>query len=211
MRALVFSAFLLTAAATAAHAATADHGNIVVNGKAVTHSGQDSDPVASPDGKRIAFIRNTGKQLNCQANGAESDNVELWTVNADGTGARKLLSVKSDNDMKKTVCGFQSMQFSSTGGLLYFETPAWATSGAVHVYDFGAGKEHFVVDGDDVQVLAKCAEPDFRDKLIVTQHKYFVFGGSYDWPWLISPQGKTLGLIGGDDVDLNAVVKDACT
>jgi len=51
MRALVFSAFLLTAAATAAHAATADHGNIVVNGKAVTHSGQDSDPVASPDGK----------------------------------------------------------------------------------------------------------------------------------------------------------------
>ena len=50
----------------------------------------------------------------------------------------------------------------------------------------------------------------FRDKLVVTQHKYFVFGGSYDWPWLISPAGKTLGLIGGDNVELNAVVKDAC-
>jgi hypothetical protein len=197
---------------TAGLAATVrvDHGNIVVNGKAITHSGRDSDPVASPDGKRIAFVRTTGKSIDCQANGAQSDVYELWAANADGGGARKLLGVAPNNDLQKSVCGFQSPQFSSNGNLLYFETPAWATSGAIHVYDFHAAKEHFVVDGDDVMVLAKCDEPDYRDRLIVTQHKYFVFGGSYDWPWLISPEGKALGLIGGDNVDLNGMIKQAC-
>jgi hypothetical protein len=214
MRALVLAATAAVALAGGAFGATvsADHGNIVVNGKVVTHSGLDGDPVLTPDGKRLVFARTVGKPLtSCSASGAETDNVELWTANADGSGAHKLLGIRPEDDLHKALCGFQGMQFSSKGNLLYFETPAWATSGAIHVYDFRAGKEHFVVDGDDVMVLAKCAEPDFRDKLIVTQHKYFVFGGSYDWPWLISPEGKNLGLIGGDNVDLKAVINDACS
>jgi len=210
MRGLVFAIGGLAAMAQAATVGV-NHGNIVVNGKAITHSGHDGDPLLAPDGKRLVFLRTMGKPLNsCAASGAETDNVELWTANIDGSGARRLLGIKADNDMHKTLCDFQGAQFSSNGNLLYFETPAWATSGAIHVYDFRAGKEHYVIDGDDVQVLAKCDEPDYRDKLIVTQHKYFVFGGSYDWPWLISPQGKTIGLIGGDNVDLAGMIKQAC-
>lgn len=212
MRALALLATVMLAGVAQAATVGVDRGNVLVDGKAVTHSGRDSEPVLAPDGKRLVFTRTVGKPLNsCSASGAETDNVELWTANADGSGARKLLGIKLDNDMHKTLCGYQGMQFSSDGNLLYFETPAWATSGAIHVYDFRAGKEHFVVDGDEVMVLAKCAEPDYRDKLIVTQHKYFVFGGSYDWPWLISPDGKNLGLIGGDNADLNAIVKGACS
>jgi hypothetical protein len=199
--------------ATAVQAATvkADRGIIVLNGKAITSGGHDSDPVLSPDGKRVVFLRKVGAPLSdCWANLAEADNVELWAANADGTGARRLLRIKPDNDMKKTICGFQNAQFSSDGHLLYFETPAWTTSGAVHVYDFRAGKEHFVVDSNGMQVLSKCSEPDYRDKLIVTRHEYFVFGGSYDWPWLISPEGKNLGLVGGENVDMKEIIREAC-
>jgi hypothetical protein len=205
------AAAVMLAAGAQAATVSVEHGNIVVNGKPITHSGHDSDPVASRDGKRIVFTRTTGKSMDCQGNGAQSDAYELWTANADGSGARKLLGVAPNDDLHKSICGFQGAQFSSNGNLLYFETPAWATSGAIHVYDFRAGKEHYVIDGDDVMVLANCDAPEYRDKLIVTQHKYFVFSGSYDWPWLISPQGKTLGLVGGDDANLKEIVKDACT
>jgi hypothetical protein len=207
----VLAAMALLATAVQAATVKADHGAIVLNGKAITSGRHDSDPVLSPDGKRVVFLRNVGAPLSdCWANLAESDNVELWVANADGRGARRLLRIKPDNDMKKTICGFQNAQFSSDGHLLYFETPAWTTSGAVHVYDFRSGKEHFVVDSNGMQVLATCKEPDYRDKLIVVRHAYFVFGGSYDWPWLISPEGKNLGLVGGDDAKVDEIVKEAC-
>jgi hypothetical protein len=203
---------VVLAGAVQAASVAVEHGNIVVNGKAITHAGHDSDPLLSPDHKRIVFVRAIGDKpvSDCSAGPTETPNAELWTVNADGGGARKLLGIKPDGDTKKTMCDFQGLQFSSNGQLLYFETPAWATSGALHVYDFRAGKEHFVIDSNGTQVLAKCKEPDYRDKLIVVRHEYFVFGGSYDWPWLISPEGKAIGLIGGDGVDVDAIVKQAC-
>ncbi|MBL6854267.1 MAG: PD40 domain-containing protein [Alphaproteobacteria bacterium] len=216
MLGVALAAAVLAGAPAQAAIATADHGNIVVNGKAITHSGNDSDPLLTPDGKRVVFQRDSGNTTadwDCSGSGIGADRkvVSLWVANVDGSGAHKLLDVKPDMDMKKTICAFRNAQFSSDGRLLYFETPAWATSGALHVYDFRTGREHFVIDSNGTQVLAKCAEPDYRDKLIVTQHKYFVFGGSYDWPWLISPDGKNLGLIGGDNADLNAIVKGACS
>ncbi|MBV9420100.1 MAG: PD40 domain-containing protein [Alphaproteobacteria bacterium] len=200
--------------AGAANAATvsADHGNIVVNGKAIMTSGHDSAPVLSPDGKRVVFVRTSDKtRPDCSASGADTDEVELWVVSTDGSGAHKLLGIAPSVDMHKTVCGFNDVQFSSDGALLYFQTPAWATSGAIHVYDFKSGKEHFVVDGDELIVLNRCDAKEYRDHLIVTQHKYFVFGGSYDWPWLISPAGKVEGLVGGDEVKLDEIVKEACS
>jgi hypothetical protein len=209
---LVVASVALLATAVQAATVKAEHGVIVLNGKALTSGGRDSDPVLSPDHKRIVFVRGIGDKpvSDCSAGPTETPNAELWTVNADGSGARKLLSTKPDGDMKKTMCDFQGLQFSSSGQLLYFETPAWATSGALHVYDFRAGKEHFVIDSNGTQVLATCKEPDYRDRLIVVRHEYFVFGGSYDWPWLISPEGKNLGLVGGENVDGDAIVKEAC-
>src|ERR1700712_4593065 len=131
---------------------------------------------------------------------------ELWTVGSDGKGARKLLGLRTALDVHNTLCAFNSTQFSSNGQLLYFETPAWATSGALHVYDFKTGKERFFLASNGAQVLNMCGDKKYRDDLIVSQHRYFVFAGSYDWLWLFSPDGKEIGPVGEDGTMAN----DAC-
>jgi hypothetical protein len=212
--ALILASGLIAQPALAARNARAVHGNIVVmDGKStprtLTFGGHDSDPVLSPDGKRVVFVRHlAGAALkDCSADASVATPVELWSVSTDGSGAKKLLGLKSANDVKATLCAFNAAQFSSNGRLLYFTTPAWATSGAVHVYDFGSGREHFVTDGDNLAVLAQCMSPGYRDTLVVTKHKYFAMGGSYDWYWLVAPNGKELGPLG----ESAGMAKDECS
>ena len=38
----------------------------------------------------------------------------------------------------------------------------------------------------------------YRDDLLVQQHRYFIGGGSYDWYWLLKPDGKEIGPVGED-------------
>lgn len=214
---VVLSVFLIGLVATpalAARHATVNKGNIVViddksTPRTLTTSGHDSDPVLSPDGKRVVFVRSVGGKTldDCSADMNKAKPVELWTVNADGSGAKKLLGLHSAKDMHAVVCAFNAVQFSSNGQRAYFETPAWATSGAVHVYDFKSGHERFFTDGDDLTVLSSCMSDQYRDALIMAKHRYFAFGGSYDWYWLVSPAGKELGPVGEN----TSAAKDECS
>ena len=74
--------------------------------------------------------------------------------------------------------------------MLYVLTPAWATSGALHVYDTRDKKLSFVMPANDVIVLSACKSQEYRDNLVVQQHRYFVVAGSYDWYWLYDRTGK---------------------
>jgi hypothetical protein len=203
----VVAAMVLSGAARAATVGTV-HGNIVLNGKPVTGGGHDSAPVLSPDGKRVVFARATGGKpiKDCAADDSQTPALELWVVGADGKGARRLLGLHSEQNVRNTLCAFNNPQFSSNGQLLYFDTPAWATSGALHVYDFRTLKERFFLASNGTQVLSNCADKKYRDDLIVSQHRYFEFGGSYDWLWLFAPDGKEIGPIGEDA----AMANDAC-
>ena len=187
-----------------------DRGRVVVNGRAITSGGRDFDPVLSPDGKRIVFRRLTGGVAleDCAADATTTKAQELWSAGVDGKGAAKLLALKSDPDVRKTVCAFDNLQFSSSGQLLYFETPAWATSGAIHLFDFRSGRERFFLAGNGLQVLSSCKNAKYRDDLIVGQHRYFVFEGSYDWSFLFTPAGKEVGPLG--EGDFSSALADAC-
>ena len=59
---------------------------------------------------------------------------ELRQINADGTGDKLLLKGRK-GDPETQLCDFRQKQFSSDGRRLYFLTPGWATSGALHVFD----------------------------------------------------------------------------
>ena len=167
---------------------------------ALTSSGRDSDPVLAPDAKWVAFLRKVdGKKI---ATGSEEvEPTELWQVRVDGMEPSVLVRCRDSDKPESVIGGFDNVQFSSNGKLLYFVTPAWATSGAVHVVDTTSGKERYLFPGNDLK-LVKSGE--YKDCLLVQQHRYFVGSGSYDWYWLLRPDGKEVGPVGEDTSNFEA-------
>jgi hypothetical protein len=104
--------------------------------------------LTSPDGKWTVFV----KPVSGDSIGTGLDDYqpsELWQV--DSNGRRPTLLVRchgsSDGEMSTVVAQFNELRFSPDVRLVYFETPAWATSGALHVVDTTNGREHFICAG----------------------------------------------------------------
>jgi len=136
MKRLLISLFGLALAVPAfAQSVSVKDGNIQFTNKAgqttaLTASGRDFGPVLSPDGKWIVFVRKVdGKKI---ATGSdEVDPSELWQVRADGKEPALLLKCRASEKPESGIAAFENLQFSTNGKLVYFVTPAWATSGAV--------------------------------------------------------------------------------
>jgi dipeptidyl aminopeptidase/acylaminoacyl peptidase len=167
---------------------------------AITSGGHDSNPVLAPDGKWLAFVRKVdGKKI---ATGSdEMEPTELWQIRTDGKEATALAKCRAAEKPESLIAGFEDLQFSTNGKLLYFVTPAWATSGAVHVVDTTNRKERYLFAGNELKVVPS---GEFKDCLLVQQHRYFVGGGSYDWFWLLRPDGKEVGPVGEDTSNFEA-------
>jgi hypothetical protein len=191
------SGLLGSSAALGASSVAVKDGNIVLlqdgRERQLTKSGKDAGPALSPDGKWVAFTRvgnpaSTGSQGDCKS-GAQAD--ELRRIRVDGSGEELLVRGREGkNDPKQSICDFSSKQFSSDGRYIYFLSPAWATSAALHRYDISSKALTFVIDANDVIVLNDCKKAENRDNIVVNQHRYFVVAGSYDWYWLFDGSGK---------------------
>jgi hypothetical protein len=181
-------------------------GNVVVQdrGKSrqITGSGRDADAVAAPDGQTIVYTRAAKRA------GTDSDNPhcpmreadELRRVRLDGSGDELLVRGRVAQEPEQMLCDFSRKQFSSDGRYLYFLSRAWATSGALHVYDVQQKRESYLLPANDVVVLSACASKEHRDRLVVQQHRYFVVAGSFDWYWLYDRGGrKEIGPVGEYD------------
>jgi hypothetical protein len=126
------------------------------------------------------------------------------------TGEELLLHGLDSKGPKKTICGFSHKQFTSDSRFIYFLSPAWAVSSGLHRYDTRTKAVTFVLDANDVLVLNDCKNPEYRDNLIVNQHRYFVAGGAYDWYFLFDSVGKKeKGPLG--EYENEAAVRDAIT
>ena len=158
----------------------------------LTSSGHDRDPLLSPDKQWLVFVREIpGKSI---ATGAgDSAATELWQIRADGKEPTLLVKPRESDDPQKIIGGIENLQFSSNGRLVYFVSAAYAVSGAVHVVDTTNGKERFFVAGSGLEVVHS---GEYKDCLLVSQHRYFIGGGSYDWYWLFRPDGKEVGPVG---------------
>ncbi|MEO8757249.1 MAG: hypothetical protein ABI398_05805 [Devosia sp.] len=205
--------------ATPGNAATVsvEQGNVLVDGVAVTTDHSVADPILTPDGKFVVFThygKISPKMADCAFAGQDTRQVSLWIADLDGKHPRKLLDGRGDTKSEHQLCDFGRKAFNAAGTLLYFETPAWVTSDAIHVLDMASGKEHFVIDGSGLVLLSECTDPRYLDNFVVVQHRYFVFGGSYDWAYLVRPDGKVVGPLGeagsfGETLDSSAA-DEAC-
>jgi hypothetical protein len=180
-------------------------GNIQLTNKAgqttaLTSTGHDSGPSLSPDGKWVVFVRKIDDKK-IATGSDEVDPTELWQVRADGKEATSLIKCRASQQPEAVIAAFENLQFSTNGKLVYFVTPAWATSGAVHVVDTTKRKERYVFPGNNLKVVPS---GEYRDCLLVQQHRYFVGGGSYDWYWLLRPDGKEVGPVGEDTENFDA-------
>ena len=165
----------------------------------------DVDPVLAPGGARrrlyAAGARPQRPRLRSSVSSARPTPKpdELRQVNVDGTGDKLMLAGRK-GEPEQQLCDFRSKQFSSDGRRLYFLTPGWATSGALHVYDMRNSDERFVLPANDLLVLNFCSNK-YKDDLVVEPHRYFLLGGSYDWYWLYdSGRQERTGTLGASTV-----------
>lgn len=209
--AFVFAVALILARVAAGETTvTARDGNIFISAdgveKQLTSTGRDSNPVLDPQRKWLVFTRSIdGKPIQTGNDPDGYPPAELWQIRVDGKEPLMLLRTRNSEKMESVIAGFENVQFSSDGRLVYFVTPAWATSGAVHVVDTTNRKERFVVAGNDLEVVHS---GEYRDHLLVRQHRYFMGGGSYDWFYLFTPQGKEVGVVGEDTANFKDLHAD---
>jgi hypothetical protein len=211
-RLLLCAAFvlLLPGAGRAQHAdphVYSDAGNIFVErGGAktqLTKSEMDVDPVLAPGGAVVVYTRQgrgrsvRGYDIN-QVCTTDPRPDELRQINVDGSGDKLLLTGRK-GDPDEQLCDFRNKQFSSDGRRLYFLTPGWPMSGALHIFDMRTGDDHFVLPANDILVLSFCPNK-YKDNLAVLSHRNFLLGGGYDWYWLYDSTGKKeLGPLGAFD------------
>ena len=158
----------------------------------LTTDGKNSDPALSPDKRRIAYVHKVpGKEISTGA--GEATPTELRIMDIDGKNQETLVRSADAERVEEVLASFSSPAWSPDGRTLYFCSGAWATSGAIHAYDFERKTQRYVMPGNGPEVVPS---GEYRGHLLVEQHRYFLGGGSFDWYWLFTPEGKQVGPVG---------------
>ena len=197
-------------------------GNIFIKDKdskvtRLTSSGKNRNPLLSPDGKNLVYLRKSNRNAHL-AVGDESDYIangssiladQIWMINL--TTQKEQLLVKDKdlseaNSMEEVIAFISDLCFTPDSKRLYFLTSCWATTSALHVVMLDTLKEKFVCSASSLEVVQS---GEYHGHLVVSQHKYFIGGGSYDWYWLMTPEGKEVGPLCNEGEDWKAKIESA--
>lgn len=159
----------------------------------LTRSGGDSDPVLSPDGRLVVFIR-TGTGDPIETNLDTCDNMQIRRISTDGTGDTTIVASKASNEPQELLACFSDAQFSEDGSVVFFLSAAWITSAAVHRIELRTGEISFVTPGNSLEVIR---DGEFKGNLRISQHRNHSDWGSYDCDYIFSPEGKQITIVEG--------------
>ncbi len=176
--------------------ARVEQGNVVVvePGGAVrplTRGGLDREASVSPDGRWVAFIR-----AYPESGAGRTERTELRVVASAGGVERVLARSGEACGENPRLDGLAHPQFLGDSRRIVFESRFVVTSDSVQRVTTDGGACRYVAAANDVQVVR---DGEYRDALILSQHRYFLGGGSYDWYWLFDAEGREVGPIGDDE------------
>ncbi|MCK4401795.1 hypothetical protein KAW08_05790 [bacterium] len=186
------------------------NGNIFITDKKgelkqLTFSGKDSQPSLSVDEKTVVFVRNTPKRK-VEVNIGIEDEVganEIWTIDTEGKNPKLIVKAGKKSPLRDRVLARLSMpQFSSDDASIYFMSMGTVTSDIIYLLHLETNKLYFVVSDNSLEVIQRGR---YEGCLIVKQHKYFLGGGSYDWFWLLSYDGKEKAPLGKTDKNFKSM------
>jgi hypothetical protein len=109
---------------------------------------------------------------------------------------KKTVLVKPDFDCQSpesSIFSIEALAFSLDNKTLYFQSTAWAVSGALHAIDVDGKNLRFLAPSNEFHLITEGA---YAGDLAVFQHRYFIPYGSYNAYWAYDPQGNEIGLIG---------------
>lgn len=152
-------------------------------------SAQNASKVYSPDHTQMAFLKAT-QDAAISAGSGDSEANQLWVMDTKTHHSKLLVAAKDNSRVELVLGGLNNPVFSTNGRRIYFLSAAWAVSDAVHVVDIRTGRQHFVCDGNSVDIVPSGR---YRGDLVVLKHKYHPNGGgAYDAAWLVRPDGTEI-------------------
>ena len=164
----------------------------------LTSAGLAYSPVLSPDKKSIAFIKvGTDPMPEQCRNFADTNSIygkQIWIIEIEHKQDRLLVknNFACDKPMEVIIAP-HNLTFSLDSKTLYFLTYAWTTSNALHAVNIADAKQRYLLPANSLAVVTN---EEYKSDLILNQHRYFIGGGSYDWYWLFTPEGKEIGPLG---------------
>jgi len=165
-----------------------------VPAKQLTNSGLDHQPSLSFGGTLVVFVRDTPARTIESPTGDKVPATELWVVDVRNEKLHLLLrggDAKGSNGVP--LANFANPQFALDDSRVYFLTQAAVVSGAVYSADIETRSVKELCAGNSLQVIRS---GQYAGDLVVEQHRYFMGGGSYDWVYVLTPDGEVVGTLG---------------
>lgn len=177
---------------------------------------RDESPALNPEEEWVYFVRSTegvwdGERYHPAGGEIIEDGIlkeELWRIRIDGTEVEQLFvndrGAIDGPDPDYVIATINNIQFSPDGDKVYFETPNWVTSAALHIMNPDGSDVKLLGPGNETKIVLSARTFDDREKsyrgyIVTSQHRYFFYGGSYDWFYLFTPDMKNEVAPLGDD------------